>query len=68
MGELFIDFLLAIFWVLLVIYNIVYLDKLGGFSERYNSSRQTDSETSFPLEVYGHIGLVGIGSWFIFIP
>lgn len=46
MGELFIDFILAIFWVLLVIYNIVYLDKLGGFSERYNSSRQTDSETS----------------------
>lgn len=46
MGELFIDFILAIFWVLLVIYNIVYLDNLGEFSERYNSSRQTDSETS----------------------
>lgn len=46
MGELFIDFLLAIFWVLLVIYNIVHLNNLGEFSERYNSSRQTDSETS----------------------
>lgn len=46
MGELFIDFILTIFWVLLAIYIIIYLDKLGGFSERYNSSGQTDSETS----------------------
>lgn len=46
MGELFIDFILAIFWVLLVIASLIYLDNLGGFSERYNSSRQTDSETS----------------------
>lgn len=46
MGELFIDFLLAIFWVLLVITSLIHLDNLGEFSERYNSSRQTDSETS----------------------
>lgn len=46
MGELFIDFLLAIFWILLVISSLVHLNNLGEFSERYNSSRQTDSETS----------------------
>jgi hypothetical protein len=46
MGELFIDFILAIFWILLVISSLIHLDNLGGFSERYNSSRQTDSETS----------------------
>lgn len=46
MGELFIDFILAIFWILLVITSLIHLDKLGGFSERYNSSRQTNSETS----------------------